>query len=197
MCAASQFRPRPDPSRSPPAPVAVPEAVLVRHAAQGNEGAFEALVRLHQDRAFLSALRLLGNPSDAQDAVQEAFLQAWRALPRFRGEASFGTWFTRILINTCHNLRRKAAAHSVSLEPDAGGAAPGADEVGEVNLRRDSVRQAVLALPFDQRAPLVLHTFAGYSHAEIGRILGISENAAKVRVHRARRALVETLREWR
>lgn len=195
MCAASQFRP-PDPSRSPPSPVAASEAVLVRHAAQGNEAAFEALVRLHQDRAFVSALRLLGNHADAQDAVQEAFLQAWRALPRFRAEASFGTWFTRILINTCHNLRRKGAVESVPLETDAGGAAPGADEVGEVNRRRDSVREAVLALPFDQRAPLVLHTFGGYSHAEIGRILGISENAAKVRVHRARRALVETLREW-
>jgi RNA polymerase sigma-70 factor (ECF subfamily) len=171
--------------------------VLVHHAAEGNEGAFETLVRLHQDRAFLSALRLLGNRSDAQDAVQEAFLQAWRSLPRFRGESSFGTWFTRILINTCHNLRRQTPAASVPLEGATCGAVPGADEVGELNLRRDSVREAVLALPFDQRAPLVLHTFAGYSHAEIGRVLGISENAAKVRVHRARRALVESLREWK
>ncbi len=169
----------------------------MHHAAAGNEAAFEALVRLHQDRAFLSALRLLGNRSDAQDAVQEAFLQAWRSLPRFRAESSFGTWFTRILINTCHNLRRKAPADAVPLEGNAYGAGPGADEVGEDNLRRDSVREAVLALPSDQRAPLVLHTFAGYTHAEIGRILGISQNAAKVRVHRARRALVESLREWK
>ena len=75
--------------------------------------------------------------------------------------------------------------------------APAAESVALAAGRREAVRQAVLSLPFDQRAPLVLTTFGGYTYAEAGRVLGISESAAKVRAHRARRALATRLQEWR
>lgn len=182
---------------SPRPRVMAPAAVLLALAREGDEAAFEALVRQEQDRAFLIALRLSGNPQDAQDCVQEAFLQAWKSLPAFRGEARFSTWFTRILINKCHNLRRTAPVAVEPLDEEGIAGAPNPDQLVEEEHRRGAVRRAVLALPFEQRTPLVLYTFAGYSHAEVGRILGISEGAAKVRVHRARRALVEALREWR
>jgi RNA polymerase sigma-70 factor (ECF subfamily) len=74
---------------------------------------------------------------------------------------------------------------------------PAADTLAVVAQSRDAVRRALLQLPLDQRAPLVLTTFAGYTFAETGRILGVSEGAAKVRAHRARRALATLLQEWR
>lgn len=177
--------------------VGLPEHVLLRRARAGDDGAFEALVRAHQDRAYATALRLTGNAHDAQDSVQEAFLQAWRALPDFRGDAGFSTWLTRIVINRCHNLRRSSRTVPAVLDDDLVGSTPGAEQVALDSVRENAVHDAVLALPFDHRAALVLHAFSGHSHAEIGRILGISEGAAKVRVHRARRALVDSLREWR
>ena len=173
----------------------------VELARRGDEDAFAALVRAHQDRLYRVALRLTGDRQDAQDVVQEALLQAWQHLPEFRGEARFATWVTRILINRCHNLQ--GGRRPTDPLPDDVGTAPGmprepaADTLAVGAHRRDAVRRALLSLPLDQRAPLVLTTFGGYTHAEVGRILGISEGAAKVRAHRARKALSTLLREWR
>ncbi len=170
-------------------------------ARQGDEAAFAALVRAHQDRLYRVALRMTGDPHAAQDVVQDALVQAWQHLPGFRGEAGFSTWVTRIVINRCHNLHR-AARPTVPLPDETTGgealpAAPAAESVALAAGRREAVRQALLSLPFDQRAPLVLTTFGGYTYAEAGRVLGISESAAKVRAHRARRALATRLQEWR
>ena len=173
----------------------------VELAAQGDEAAFASLVRAHQDALFRIALRMTGDGGTAQDVVQEALLQAWQHLPSFRGESRFSTWVTRIVINRCHNVQR--SARPTTPLPDGPGAdsalpaSPAAETVAVAADRREAVRQAVLSLPFDQRAPLVLTTFGGYTHGEAGRVLGITENAAKVRAHRARRALADRLREWR
>ena len=173
------------------------EAGWVALAREGDEEAFAALVRTHQDRLFAVALRLTGEPHDAQDVVQDALLKAWQALPSFRQDARFSTWVTRIVINRCHNLRRAARP----MEPLPGDvAAPSvaaADTVVLADQRWQATQAAVLSLPFDQRTALVLHTFAGYTHAETGRILGITESAAKVRVHRARKALMVRMQDWR
>jgi RNA polymerase sigma-70 factor (ECF subfamily) len=176
------------------------EARWIELARGGDENAFAALVRQHQDQLYRVALRMLGNPHDAQDAVQDAFLQAWQHLPGFRGEAQFSTWITRILLNRCHNVHRSRRPIGSLPESDAVPEmprTPAAETLAVDAQRRDAVRRAVLALPLDQRAPLVLTTFGGYTHAETGRILGISESAAKVRAHRARRALSSVLQEWR
>ena len=173
----------------------------IDRARSGDEDAFAALVRLHQDRLYRVALRMTGDPHDAQDALQETFLQAWQHLPGFRGDAQFSTWVTRILINRCHNVHR--ARRPVDPLPDEADPqaalpqAPAADTLAVAAHRRDAVREALLTLPVDQRTPLVLTTFGGYTHAETGRILGISEAATKVRAHRARRALAALLQEWR
>ena len=173
----------------------------VELARGGDEEAFAALVRAHQDRLYRVALRMAGSPTDAQDVVQETLLQAWQHLPSFRGQSGFSTWVTRILINRCHNLHRARRpvdplpeeAESASGMPQS----PAADTLALNAQSRDAVRRALLALPMDQRAPLVLTTFAGHTFAETGRILGISESAAKVRAHRARRALATLLQDWR
>ena len=170
-------------------------------ARTGDEDAFASLVRNHQDRLYRVALRMTGNPTDAQDVVQETFLQAWQHLPSFRGEATFSTWVTRILINRCHTVHR--ARRSIRPLPDEAVTAselpqaPAAETVAVAAQSREAVRQALLSLDLDQRAPLVLTTFGGYTYAETGRVLGIGEGAAKVRAHRARRALAILLQEWR
>lgn len=173
------------------------QQTLVTRATAGDENAFEALVRLHQDHAYGVALRMTGRAHDAQDVVQEALLQAWTGLPRYRGDANFRTWLTRIVINQCHNLRRAVRPTDGLPQDDPVLSLPSADSEVVAAHRWEATMKAVLALPFDQRAPLVLHVFSGCTHAEVGRILGISESAAKVRVHRARRALTAGLKDWR
>jgi RNA polymerase sigma-70 factor (ECF subfamily) len=177
------------------------DARRVELARHGDEDSFATLVRTHQDQLYRVALRMLGNSHEAQDAVQEAFLQAWQHLPGFRGDSQFSTWITRILINRCHNVQRsRRPADPLPDEEETRSGlpqAPAADAQAVTSQRRDAVRQALLALPMDQRAPLVLTTFGDYTYAETGRILGVSEGAAKVRAHRARRALSTLLQEWR
>lgn len=173
------------------------QAGWVRLARQGDEEAFAALVRAHQDRLYAIALRLTGDPHSAQDAVQDSLLRAWQGLPFFRGDARFSTWVTRIVINRCHNLRRGTRPVDALPGDESAATAPAADTLVLASQRWQATQAAVLALPFDQRAALVLHTFAGYTHAETGRLLGITEAAAKVRVHRARKALLAALQDWR
>jgi RNA polymerase sigma-70 factor (ECF subfamily) len=178
-------------------PESGPQADWVRLARDGDEEAFAALVRTHQDRLYAIALRLTGDPHDAQDAVQDSLLRAWQGLPSFHGDARFSTWVTRIVINQCHNLRRatRPVQPLEGVEPASTAAA--ADTLVVAGHQWRATETAVLSLPFDQRTALVLHTFAGYTHAETGRILGITEAAAKVRVHRARKALVAAMQDWR
>ncbi len=183
------------------------EGELVSRAQGGDEEAFGELVRAHADRAYAIALRMTGDPHDAQDIVQDAMVAAWRHLEAFAGQSSFNTWLTRIVINGCHNHRR-AARPTAPLEDvdnnrpgDGSGIGgtwePGPEQVVLARAQLAAAQTAILALPFDQRAALVLHTVAGCSHAESARVLGISESAARVRVHRARATLVHNLREWR
>ncbi|WP_425953465.1 RNA polymerase sigma factor [Xylanimonas sp. McL0601] len=176
---------------------ALVEAALVDQARAGDEAAFEALVRRYQDRLYGIALRMTGHPHDAQDAVQDALVDAWRGLPRFRQDAQFSTWLVRVVINRCHDLTRARA--KVAAPPDETLADTGAslEMTVEDRRRQDAVIAAIADLPFDQRSALVLHTFDGRSQAEVARLLGTTEGAVKVRIHRARRALLDTLQDWR
>lgn len=181
------------------------EGELVARAREGDHDAFGELVKTHADRAYAIAMRMTGRPADAQDVVQESMIAAWQHLDGFTGGSSFNTWLTRIVINRCHNHRRASRPEApldgldeghdgLRLGGEWGG---GPDDAVVSRARLAAVQEAILDLPFDQRAALVLHTVAGCSHAESARTLGISEAAARVRVHRARAALVERLKEWR
>lgn len=195
MCAERIGRRAPSPS-VPPADAARFSATLVQQARDGDEAAFEALVRIHQDQVYRVALRLTGRTQDAQDVVQEAFLHAWQGLPRFRGDAGFGTWLVRIVINRCHNMHRRTRDTEPLHEDHAPPVRP-AEVVVVAAQQQQATMDAIAALPFDQRVPLVLHVFSGYTHADTARVLGITENTVKVRVHRARRALTAQLQDWR
>ncbi|MBJ7604452.1 MAG: RNA polymerase sigma factor [Candidatus Dormibacteraeota bacterium] len=173
-----------------------PDSTLVALARSGNANAFEQLVRRHQVRVFRIALGMLGDPRDAEDAVQETFLQAWRGLPRFRSQSTFSTWIYRIVTNRCLNLRRsRKPSQTVLWDQESG--APGPGELNEARDRLRVLRRAILGLTPEQRATFVLRHLEGRGYEEIVEILGISLPAVKSRLHRARLELAIALSEWK
>lgn len=172
---------------------------LLDRARNGDEGAFTELVRHHQHDVFTLAFRLLGNYELAADAAQETFIRAWRALPRFRGDAALSTWLHRITVNTSWTLGRRAQRHSAATLEEAtllnDEHAPSPESSAETRELGGRLRSAVAELPDPQRAVVVLKDIYGWSHAEVAKALDISVTAAKVRLHRARQKLKEKL--WR
>ncbi len=173
---------------------AVPDSALVALARSGHANAFEELVRRHQVTIFRIALRMLGDRRDAEDASQEAFLQAWRALPGFRSQSTFSTWIYRIVTNRCLNLRR-ARRPNQALLWDQESEEPGPEEAAEAQNRLQILRAAILELTPEQRAVFVLRHLEGCAYEEIVEILGISLAAVKSRLHRARLELADVLGE--
>jgi RNA polymerase sigma-70 factor, ECF subfamily len=172
------------------------DSALVALARSGNAHAFEQLVRRHQVSVFRIALGVLGDRRDAEDATQEAFLQAWRGLPRFRSQSAFSTWIYRIVTNRCFNLRR-ARRPSQALLWDQESEEPGPGDAAEARDRLIVLRAAILELTPEQRAAFVLRHLEGRAYEEIVEILGISLAAVKSRLHRARLELAIALGEWK
>ncbi len=171
------------------------EHELIAAAKAGDRAAFSELVWRHQDAVHTLAVRLVG-PNLAPDVTQEALIRAWRALPRFRGEAALGTWLHRITVNTAWTMRKRAARHQAQeLEdvlPDPG---MGPERAGELVDVRRGLREAIARLTDGQRAVLVLRDIYEWTTAEAARELGITQTTAKVRLHRARKRLAELLEE--
>lgn len=176
------------------------EQELIARAQKGDRAAFAALLREHQDEVYTLARRLVGDPHLASDVAQEALIRAWRALPRFRGDARLSTWLYRITVNTAWTHKERAGRHrSTSIDDHVEVAAPvGPDHpevAGEILELRGRLRLALDRLPDPQREVVVLKDIYGWSHAEIADSMGISVTAAKVRLHRARARLARDLEE--
>lgn len=176
------------------------EKELIARAQKGDRAAFAALVRAHQDEVYTLARRLVGDPHLASDVAQEALIRAWRALPKFRGEARLSTWLYRITVNTSWTHKDRANRHAASpIDEHYDIAAPeGADHpvvAGEILELRGRLRAALDRLPEGQRKVVVMKDIHGWSHAEIAEATGISVTAAKVRLHRARARLAKDLEE--
>ena len=167
------------------------ERRLVRAAQEGDDAAFASLVRAHQRRAYAVARAIAANHEDAEDAVQEGFLHAYRALDRFRPEQPFGAWLHRIVANAALDLtrRRKVRAAEELLESVA---SPFRDPAETSDLRR-RLTGALELLGDRQRAVIVLHDVEGFKHAEIGVMLGIPEGTARSDLHHARALLRRAL----
>lgn len=185
----------PDPS-GPPSEDEV--ARLVASAQRGDQGAFDALVRATYADTYTLAFRLAGNDEDARDVVQEAYLRAYRGLARFRGDAQFSTWMYRITANcaSTHLGRRRRHRHE-TLADDHQVADGRADHdpvlTADATALRHALTDAIRQLPPRLRAVVVLRDVYDLTHEAIAAELGISETAAKVRLHRARRKLREHL----
>lgn len=164
---------------------------LVRSAQAGDMAAFEELVRRHELPVYRLALRMLGNASDAEDAAQEIFVRAWRALASFRAESALSTWLFRIAINHCLGLLGRAELRTGPLTGEELDPRPGPETAA---LERDalhSLKMAIGKLTPEQRAPLVLREFEGLAYEEIGEVLDLTPGAVKGRLHRARLELLK------
>lgn len=173
---------------------------LIERCKQGEPLAFEELVRLTHKDVYSLSLRLLGNPDDAAESTQETYLKLLRTIRSFRGESKFSTWLYRVTSSVAISALRKRARHQhdVPLENTDWQGIPGsADPSAEVERRelRDRLDRALLSLPAGYRAVVVLKDIYGFSLAEIGKQLGITEGAAKVRLFRARQRLKDKLYE--
>jgi RNA polymerase sigma-70 factor, ECF subfamily len=180
---------------SPPSSDPDADAWLVRRARGGDLDAFEALVRRHQQRAYRIALRIVGNPEDAEDVTQEVFVQVWATMAGFVGSAAFSTWLYRVVVNRSLNHRRGRRPTEALPDGDHPDRAGTADTV-IARERVAATARAVAALPGDLRAVFVLRQLEGLSYEEIGAILDLPEPTVRGRLARARKALVESLREW-
>jgi len=184
--------------------VSVDDRRLIAECLQGRTAAFGELVRRYQDRLFNTVSRLVDNAEDAQDVVQETFINAYQSLARFKGDARFFTWLYRIAFNTAISHRRKQRATlriyagrngEVGLEPlDASEfSQPGHSlERAEEEQR---IQQALNRLSPDHRAVLILKDMEGQKYEEIAEVLGVPIGTIRSRLHRARLELRELLEQ--
>ena len=176
------------------------DAELVARLQRGDDAAFEAVVRLYGGRLLAVARRFLGNDADAQDAVQDAFVRAFKAIHTFEARAQLSTWLHRIVVNTAlmklRERRRKPTESIEELLPnfiDDGHQAVASRDWSDALLERKEtaalVRDAIAMLPDQYREVLVLRDIEDRDTAETADLLGTTPNAVKIRLHRARQAL--------
>ena len=167
-------------------------ALLTRHAA-GDTEAFALLVTRHRDRLWRVALRTLGNPDDAADAVQDALVSAYRSAAGFRGDSAVTTWLHRIVVNACLDLARKRAARPVVPLPEQPTADPGAAAAFEASDTATTVLRALRRLAPEQAAAVVIVDIEGFPVREAAQILDVADGTVKSRCARGRARLAELL----
>lgn len=174
------------------------------NAADGNAAEFDALVRQHTLRLYRVALRIVGDPAEAEDVVQDAWVTVWRALGSFRGESAVSTWLYRVVTNAAltHLRRRKPTAPVDPTDPTGPAARlvdarPGPEQAAVVSEQVDAVLRALTTLEPSQRVPLVLLELEGMSYDEVAEVLQVNVPALRSRTHRARVALLARLEELR
>jgi RNA polymerase sigma-70 factor (ECF subfamily) len=176
---------------------------LIDAAKAGDAEALDQLLASQRPRATAAALRVLHNPDDAEDAVQDAFLKLWRSLPSFEGRSSFSTWVHRIVVNSSVDLMRRCAARPEFVERSPQGVADAAvepvhratpeSELADREIER-WVRVAVTTLPVAHRQVLELREFEDCSYQEMANIIRCPVGTVMSRLHHARTRLAETLR---
>lgn len=177
---------------------------LIRECLQGRTAAFGELVRRYQDRLYSTVYRLVGNAEDAQDALQEAFLNAYQSLDSFKGDSLFFTWLYRIAVNTAMSLkRRQRVTLSLDVGREQGGHLEPADasdfsqpgfalEQAEQERR---VQDALSRLSPEHRAVLILKDMEGQKYETIAAVLRVPIGTIRSRLHRARLELRDLLRQ--
>jgi RNA polymerase sigma-70 factor, ECF subfamily len=183
---------------------AMTEVEAVELACEGDSRAFERLYQLHSKRVYRLCLRISGNPTEAEDLTQEAFLQLFRKIRTFRRESSFSTWLHRLTVNVVLMRFRKKRRQEVSLDATSQPGEEGSGwrrELGVPDLRLDGVvdhvnlGNAIDQLPRGYKEIFILHDVEGYEHAEIAGIVGCSIGNCKSQLFKARLRLRELLHE--
>ncbi len=177
------------------------ELDLVDRCRRGELGAFEEVYRAHSGRIFSLAVRMLGNPADAEDQLQEIFLSAHRKLESFRGESALGTWLYRLAMNQILDHVRSRGARTGQLTDGLDDASrlpdTGSHRLAERTIDRIDLERALAELPEGCRAAFVLHDVQGLEHREVSEVLGIAEGTSKSQVHKARLRLRALLTQRR
>lgn len=179
------------------------EARAIEEAKNGSAEAFEVLYHAHKRRIYSLCLRMTGNPAEAEDLTQEAFLQVFRKIGTFRGEAAFSTWMHRLAVNlVLMKLRKKGILTSSLDEPtESDSGEPRMREVGSDDsalvgsVDRVALQRAMGALPTGYRTVFYLHDVEGYEHKEIAKMIGCSVGNSKSQLHKARLKLRNLLQE--
>jgi RNA polymerase sigma-70 factor (ECF subfamily) len=178
---------------------------LIERCRSGDREAFDELVRRYERQAYNLAYRLSGNYDDASDVVVEAFVRVFQGLHTFRGEAHFGTWLHRVVVNTFLDMRKRSKGRqNVSLEEQLEldgdtltrqieDTAPGPEELVEKEEREEVLQRAIAQLPPERRILIVLYHFENLSYEEIAQMLNLPVGTVKSRLNRARLALRELL----
>jgi len=169
------------------------ERDLVARAQGGDVTAFEGLYRTHATRVYAICLRMVADPTRAEDLTQEAFIRAWEKLRSFRGQSAFATWLHRLTVNiVLGEIRSRGrrrdegvATEELQVVPDS---RPARHPETGIDLER-----AITTLPSQARMVFVLHDVEGFRHDEIGELMGIATGTSKAHLHRARRILREAL----
>jgi RNA polymerase sigma-70 factor (ECF subfamily) len=169
------------------------DADLIAQHVAGDPEAFGEIFRRHRDRLWAVALRTLGDPEEAADAVQDAMVSAFRAATHYRGDAAVTTWLHRIVVNAClDRVRRRAARPAVPLSETESLLASGGDPIAARETALD-VAQALATLPPEQRAALVLVDMQGFSVEDAARMLDVAPGTVKSRCSRGRARLLPLL----
>lgn len=172
------------------------ELQLINRARAGDGEAFGALVEQYRDNVYRLAYRMCGNAHDADEAAQEAFVAAWRALPNFRGEAKFSTWLYRLTTNAAIDLMRREKRHRTASEEDVPELADETDspqQQVERTEQRETVQKALSSLSEEYREVLLLRYMQELDYTEIAAALSLPAGTVKSRLNRAKAALKKAL----
>jgi RNA polymerase sigma-70 factor (ECF subfamily) len=163
------------------------ELALVARAQRGDVRAFEQLYQQYLDRVYGLCVRLVRNTAVAEDCTQQAFVNAWIALPEFKARSSFGTWIHRIAANVAIGDRRRVSRCSKALSSEA--ESIGGPVIFDTPVEVRDIEAAIQALPDGARDVLVLCGIYGFSHGEAATMLGVAEGTCRAQLHRAREIL--------
>lgn len=178
------------------------DELMLRRARNGDAHAFEELITPLEGQIWRLCWHYMGNREDAQDAAQETMLKAWRSLSSFRGDSKWETWVYRLCVNCCldalrkRKLRRTESADALQENGfDAPDDAPRPDEQVLNSEHREELREALSALPEEQRTALILSAVEGKSYEDVADITGVAVGTVKSRINRARTKLMEMLKK--
>ena len=170
---------------------------LVERCKRGDPASYEALYQRYAKAMYNTSLRIVNNSGDAEDVLQEAFLDAFRSLNDFHYRSTFGAWLKRIVINKSINTLRKRRMNIIEIDETGAYSIPENDQPDEQELQYKvaEVKKAIQLLPDGYRAVLSLYLLEGYDHEEISGILGITHNTVRTQYVRAKQKLVNILKQ--
>ncbi|MEO9964927.1 MAG: RNA polymerase sigma factor [Reichenbachiella sp.] len=167
---------------------------LVEAAKRHDQSAQFELYNLYVKAMLNVSFRIVNDRDEAEDVIQESFVNVFKNIDKYRGDSTFGAWVKRIVINASINILKKRRMDQVDVE-QAGGVIDDAYEVEEESLSVPAIKSAILELPEGFRTVLTLYMLEGYDHKEIGEVLGISESTSKSQFNRAKKKLRVILKE--